>query len=136
MPDQDFTENITTLKAASKNELIMNLLGIKLEELTPGYARVTMQLKPEHRNANGNLFGGITQALAEQALAYGSNSMANPSVGIQFSIIFMNAAGTNDKLTAECRVLRSGRRNGFSEITVTNQESTLIAKAAGVWVRV
>jgi len=37
----------------------------------------------------------------------------------------------NDELTAECRVVKNGRRAGVSEITVTNQDKKLIAKATG-----
>jgi acyl-CoA thioesterase len=39
-----------------------------------------------------------------------------------------------DELTAECRVLKSGRRIGVSEMTVTDQTGKLIAKATGTTV--
>ena len=109
---------------------------MKLVELTPGYAKITMQLKPEHQNFNGYVFGGIIVAIADQAFAYGSNSVAHPSVATQFNINFISAAGPKDELTAECHVLRSGKRAGISEITVINQAGKLIAKATGVTVRV
>ena len=67
--------------------------------------------------------------LADQAFAYGGNSLSYPSVATQFNIHFISAAEPNDELTAECRVLRSGRRVATSEMTVTNQAGKLIAKA-------
>jgi acyl-CoA thioesterase len=36
-----------------------------------------------------------------------------------------------DELTAECRVMKSGRRVCISEIRVTNQEGKLVATATG-----
>jgi acyl-CoA thioesterase len=128
--DEKHAETIAKLKAAEINEPIAKFLCMKLVELTPGYAKITMKLKP------GYVFGGIIVAIADQAFAYGSNSVAYPSVATQFNINFINAAGSEDTLTAECRVLRSGKRAGISEIAVTNQEGKLVAKATGVTVRV
>jgi acyl-CoA thioesterase len=135
-PAKNHSETITKLKAAEINEPIAKFLGMKLVELTPGYAKITMQLKPEHRNFNGYVFGGIIVAVADHAFAYGSNSVAHPSVATQFNINFIGAPGPGDELTAECHVLRSGKRAGISEITVINQEGKLIAKATGVTVGV
>jgi acyl-CoA thioesterase len=134
--DKNGSETVTCLKAASKNDPVAKFLEMKLTKLTPGYAKVTMQLKPEYLNFKGLVFGGIITALADQAFAYGSNSMNYPSVAVQFNMNFISAAGLGDKLTAECRVIRSGRRAGISEITVTNQDGKLIAKGSGVTVPV
>lgn len=136
MTEANNTETIGKLKAAEINEPIAKFLGMKLMELTLGYAKITMKLRPEHQNFNGYVFGGVIGAIADQAFAYGSNSLAFPSVATQFNINFINAAGADDEITAECRVLRSGKRAGVSEITVTNQAGKMIAKATGVTVRV
>ena len=42
----------------------------------------------------------------------------------------------DDELISECRVVTSGRRVGVSEITVTNQDGKLIAKATGTTIPV
>jgi acyl-CoA thioesterase len=138
MPDEDkkVTDTIAQLKAAETNEPIAKFLGMKLVELKPGYAKITMKLKKEHQNFNKYVFGGIIMSIADQAFGYGSNSLAYPSVATQFNINFINAARPEDTLTAECNVLRSGRRAGVSEITVTNQDNKMIARATGVTIRV
>ncbi len=127
---------IKQLREAAAIEPVAAFLGTKLVELAPGYARVTLQLKPEHLNFNGYVFGGIIGALADQAFAYGSNSTAFPSVATQFNTNFINAPAPGDLLTAECRVLRSGKRAGISEINITNQEGKLIARCSGVTIRI
>ncbi len=129
-------ETVSELKAAEEQELIARFLGMKLEELSPGCARVSMKLKPEHLNFNGVVFGAIIAAVADQAFAYGSNSVAHPSVASQFNIYFLGAPGVNDELTAQCQVVKNGRRVGISEITVTNQDGRLIAKATGTTIPV
>jgi len=125
------SDTITELKARETREPIASFLKMELRELSPGYSRVAMKLTPEYQNFNGLVFGGIIMAVADQAFAYASNSIAFPSVASQFNIHFIAGAGVDDELTAECRVVRSGRRVGISEITVTNREAKLIAKATG-----
>ena len=128
---QEPSENISMLKEKETGEPIASFLKMKLVELTPGYAKVTMKVLPEHLNFNGMIFGGIIMAIADQAFAYGTNSLLIPSIATQFNIHLVSGAGVGDELTAECRVLKSGRRIGVSEMTVTNQAGKLIAKATG-----
>jgi len=126
--------NVEELKVKETSEPIAKFLKMKLAELKPGHARVTMELTPEHMNFNGLVFGGIIMCLADQAFAYGMNSLVTPSIATNFSIQLISGAKVGDVLTAECRPLKSGRRVGFAEMTVTNQDGKLIAKAAGTTV--
>ena len=136
MEAERVAENTAELMEKGKTEPIASFLNMQLKELTPGYARVVMKLAPEYQNFNGMVFGGIIMAVADQAFAYASNSLVTPSIASQFNIHLIAGAGVNDELTAECRVVRSGRRVGISEITVTNQDGKLIAKATGTTIPV
>ena len=127
-------DNVELLKNKEPTEPIAKFLGMKLVVLEPGYAKITMTLKPEHLNFNGLVFGGIIMCLADQAFAYGMNSLVMPSIATNFSIQLIAGAKVGDVLTAECRPLKSGRRVGFAEMTVTDQNGKLIAKAAGTTV--
>jgi acyl-CoA thioesterase len=127
-------ENVDLLIAKEKDEPIASFLKMKLVELTPGYAKVKMKLAKEHLNFNGMVFGGIVMAIADQAFAYGTNSLVSPSIATQFNIHLISGAGIGDELIAECRVVKSGRRIGVSEMTVTDQNGKLIAKATGTTV--
>ena len=128
--EDEAAENIAQLRAREKGEPIASFLNMRLIELTPGYARVAMKLKPEYQNFHDLTFGGIVMAVADQAFAYACNSVAFPSVASQFNIHFVAGARAGDELTAECRVVRSGRRVGISEMTVTNQDGKLIARGS------
>ena len=129
-------DKIAELKAGAEKEPIASFLNIRLVELNEGYARVTMKILPEYQNFNGLTFGGIIVAIADQAFAYTMNSVAYPSLASQFNIHFLAAAKTGDELTAEGRVVRSSRRVGVAEMTVTNQDGKLIAKATGTTIPV
>ena len=130
------SDTLAKLRAGEEKEPIASFLKMKLVELTPGYAKVVMPVTPEYQNFNGLVFGGIIMAVADQAFAYASNYLAYPSIASQFNIHFIAGASPGDELTAEGKVVRSGRRVGVSEITVTNQEGKLIAKATGTTIPV
>lgn len=125
------SDNVAELKAKVEGEQIASFLKMRLLELSPGYAKVAMNLSPEYTNFNGLIFGGIIMSLADQAFGYASNTVVTPNVASQFNIHFVASAGIDDELIAECRVVKSGRRVCISEMTVNNQEGKLIAKATG-----
>jgi acyl-CoA thioesterase len=126
--------NLAELKAKEAGEPIASFLGMRLLDLSPGYAKVAMKLTPEYQNFNGVVFGGIVMSIADQAFAYATNSLVSPSIATQFNIYLIAGASVGDELTAECRVVKSGRRIGISEMTVINQDGKLIAKATGTTV--
>lgn len=125
------SDDVAELKAKAETEPIASFLGMRLLELSQGYAKVALKLRPEYLNFNGIVFGGIIMSLADQAFAYATNSVISPNVASQFNIHFVAGAGSGDELIAECRVVRAGRRVCISEMTVTNQDGKLIAKATG-----
>ena len=130
------SDRLADLRAREKNEPIASFLKMRLLELSPGYAKVAMKIIPEYLNFNGLTFGGIIMSVADQAFAYAGNSAVFPSVASQFNIHFIAAPEIGDELTAECRVVRSGRRVVIVELIVSNQEGKLIAKASATGIPV
>lgn len=128
--------DVAELRAKGEGEPIASFLDMRLLELTPGYAKVTMKLKPEYQNFNGLIFGGMVMAVADQAFAYASNSATPRSIASQFNIHFIAGAEVTDELIAEGRVIKSGRRAGISEMVITNRDGKLIAKATGTTIPV
>jgi acyl-CoA thioesterase len=124
-------DNIEKLRAMAEEEPIASFLDTKLLELSPGYAKVSMRLRPEYANFNGFIFGGIIMSLADQAFAYASNTVVIPNVASQFNIHFIAGARVDDELVAECRVVKKGRRVCMSEMSVSDQDGKLIARATG-----
>ena len=131
---QGSSDTVSELKAQSAGEPIASFLRMQLLELTPGYAKIGMKMRPDYLNFNGMIFGGIVMSIADQAFAFATNSLVSPSIASQFNIHLIAGAAPDDDLTAECRVIKSGRRIGVSEMTVTNQDGKLVAKATGTTV--
>ena len=137
---QEQTDNssnlLADLKEKALTEPVASFLGTTLVELSYGYAKVKMMVNSEYVNFNGWIFGGIIMSLADQAFAYASNSVTTPNIASQFNIHFIAGAKVGDELTAECRVIKNGRRVCISEITVVNHEEKLIARATGTTIPV
>ncbi|MGB2815298.1 MAG: PaaI family thioesterase [Dehalococcoidales bacterium] len=133
MPEHETkaADNVKELLAEARNEPIASFLNLQLLELQPGYAKVMLKVLPEYENFNGVTFGGITMAVADQAFGYAVNSVNRPNVASQFNIHFIAPARAGDELIAEGRVVKSGRKVSIAEMTVTNQDGKLIAKATG-----
>jgi acyl-CoA thioesterase len=131
MDSKDMPGDIENLRQLEKTEPVASFFNMRLTGLSPGYARVTMAMKPEYINFNGMVFGGIVSAVADQAFAYATNSVITPNVASQFNIHYIAATSAIDTLTAECHVLKSGKRVCISEIKVTNQEGKIIAICTG-----
>ncbi len=127
---------LAELRAGAEREPIAEFLQMRLVELAPGYAKVSLRVRPEYQNFNGTTFGGIIMSVADQAFGYASNSIAHPSLAAQFTLYFLATPKVGDELIAECRVLKSGRRAGVSEIMVTTQEGKPIARATGLTIPV
>jgi acyl-CoA thioesterase len=113
------------------DEPVMAFLGVNIIEVKAGYSRLSLQIRPEHLNFHGVAFGGIIMSLADQAFGYAVNSLSFPSVATNFSTSFLSSARAGDNLTAECRVIRHGRRVTFAEVSITNQDGKLVARSSG-----
>jgi acyl-CoA thioesterase len=124
-------DGIKALKAKIQNEPVAGFLNIKVLELTPGYTKISMKMRPEYINFNGVVFGSIVMAAADYAFALAINSLHMPSLATQFNIHLLAPTAAEDELFAEAKALRSGRKVGITEMTVTNQKGKLIAKATG-----
>jgi len=129
--DKGNPADLTEFRDKVEKEPVGGFFGMKLLDLSPGQARVSMKLRPEYLTFNGYIFGGIITSIADQAFACATNSMGRPSIATQFNVHFIAAAAPGDELIAEGKVLRKGRRVDVCEIAVTNQDGKLIARATG-----
>lgn len=106
-------------------------LGMRLSEIAPGRARVTMTVRPDMVNGHGSCHGGLVFALADSAFAFACNSHNEATVAAAAAIDFLAAAREGDELAAAAHELWRSRRNGIYEITVTNQRGERVALFRG-----
>lgn len=105
-------------------------LGFKLQEVSYGYARVSVDPGEQHRNFMGGIDGGLIMSLADYAFACSCNTFGDVRVAAQFSTSFIAAPEEGKEMIAEGRTIHAGKKVAITEITVT-QGDRLIARATG-----
>lgn len=117
--------------AIRKRDNSSRFLGVSLDAIGPGYARLSMTVTEDMLNGVGICHGGFTYKLADDAFAYACNSHGRVAVGQNCTITYPAAAHLGDRLTAEGReVFRKGR-SGTYDVTVTTQTGDVVALFRG-----
>src|ERR687890_164306 len=93
---------------------LAELLGIRLEQVRPGYARAAMTVGPQQLNSVGTAHGGATMALLDVVHSAVSNSHGTVAVAQDVHTEFLSAGRPGDQLVAEgVEVHRSSRTAGL-----------------------
>jgi acyl-CoA thioesterase len=104
-------------------------MGVKVPELGEGFARFTLEIRPDFHNSLGFLQGGVIAALADEAVAYALFSLVPEGEMIstvEMKINFLAPAQTG-MIEAQAHIRKRGRTLSLGEVEVT-QDSRLVAK--------
>ena len=136
---QDLAEQVS--RAMAREDRATKWLGMRLEEVRPGYARLSMKVTRDMANGQSLCHGGLIFALADSSFGYACNSHNQRALAASCSIEFLSPAAIQDVLTAEASETAKAGRTGVYDVRVTNQRGELVAlfrgKSAsikGVWV--
>jgi len=114
-----------------RDDIAAQHLGIRIEEVGPGYSKLTMTVGPEMINGHDICHGGMTFSLADTAFAYACNSRNEATVAAGCSIEFLAPAMKGAKLTAVARETAKRGRQGVYDMTVTDDDGNVIAVMRG-----
>ena len=100
--------------------------GIFVEEIGPGYARVTKTVVPEDANPLGVPHGGVYFTMADTACGSAMASYGYKAVTMNAGYNFFRSANVGDCLTAEAREVKHGQTVCVFEVRITEQSGTLL----------
>jgi phenylacetic acid degradation protein PaaD len=106
-------------------------LGMTLEEVRPGYARLTMRVRPDMLNGHDLCHGGLLFALADSAFAFACNSYGVVTLAAGCSIEFLAPAREGDELAAVAEERVREGRSGVYDVDVRLADGTLLASFRG-----
>jgi acyl-CoA thioesterase len=106
-------------------------LGMALDEVRPGYARLRMTVRPDMLNGHGICHGGLVFALADSAFAFACNSRDVLTVAAGCSVEFLAPAREGDALVAAARERFLEGRNGVYDVDVSRGDGELVATFRG-----
>ncbi len=128
MPNKKVSDRI---KEKFSDDPYANNLGIEIVEVSPGYAKVQIEINESHLNFNRFVHGGLIFTLMDQAFACAGNSHNESSVAVSMDVQFVNAAKSSGFLYADSREIEKSRKLGLYEMKVWDDEDRLICKSNG-----
>lgn len=105
-------------------------MGMSLDAIRPGYARMTMRVRDEMVNGHRICHGGFVFALADSAFAFACNTYGQVTVAQDCDIVFIAPARLGDVLAAEAIERHRFGRNGIYDVTV-RRDGEVIAEFRG-----
>jgi acyl-CoA thioesterase len=111
-------------------------LGITIEEVRPGYARLTMRATSAMLNGHDVMHGGFIFAFADTAFAYACNSRNESNVALNAAISFTAPGRAGEGLVATAQERSHAGRTGIYDVEVTNEKGETIAFFRGTSYRI
>ena len=108
-----------------------DFMGFRLESLEYGVARVSVDIRANHRRNHGVVHGGVITALADTAAAMAVSTVIDAeerTATIDMSFQFLKAL-FEGRAEATAEVLRQGRRVVAVRVDVRDSETALIGTA-------
>jgi len=120
-----------TAAAMYESDRASQMLGMRIEDVRAGYARLSMTVRREMTNGHETCHGGLIFTLADSAFAFACNSRNERTVASGGQVDFVRPAYAGDTLLAEAVHRSQSGRTGVYDINVTNQDGALVALMRG-----
>ena len=114
-------------KEFAKDRYATVLSGIEIDEVGDHYAKCSMKITDDHRNAYGGIMGGAIYTLADFAFAVASNfDSDNLTVSLVGQASFMSMS-RGSVLSGEARLIKDGRGHCFYDVEISDDLGKSIA---------
>jgi uncharacterized protein (TIGR00369 family) len=110
-------------------------MGLELVSLGEGTSEIRLKLEPHHLNPGGIAHGGVVAAMLDVAAGLAHRSKLGPDathVTLQLHINYLKAIRLG-VVTARGVSLQTGRRVGYSEATLYDEDDQVLARASATF---
>jgi acyl-CoA thioesterase len=114
-----------------ETDIFARQAGVELIEVSPGRARVKMEIREQHMNSHRTVHGGAIFTLADTAFALASNSHGVPAAAINAHISYLTAARSG-VLYAEAEEFARNPKLASYTVQVTDENGEKIAIFQGM----
>ncbi len=144
-PDTDGPQTPTdsTTDAALKEKLLrfaadfpfFQHMGLEVEDMAPGYARVSVDLVDHLRNPNGQMHGGVIATLVDMSITQAMlmtetyqrvRETRGVMTNVDLRLKYLRAVGQG-RATVESKIVHEGRRVVHAQSTVTDDRGKAVA---------
>lgn len=100
-------------------------LGMRVLDVGPGYATLSMEVTEQMTNGHGIAHGGFIFTLADSAFAFACNSRGDKAVAQQAAITFVRPGRLGEQLVATAHEVSLAGRSGLYDVTVSVGNDTV-----------
>ncbi|MGA3399786.1 MAG: hydroxyphenylacetyl-CoA thioesterase PaaI [Acetobacteraceae bacterium] len=106
-------------------------LGMHLDAVAPGRARLSMTITEAMANGHGICHGGFIFTLADSAMAFAANQHGDAAVAQHATVTFIRPGRVGEVLVAEAVQRMRAGRSGMYDVRVTAAGGELVAEFRG-----
>ena len=106
-------------------------LGMRLDDVAAGRARLSMPITEAMANGHGICHGGFIFSLADSAMAFAANPRGAPTVAQHAAITIVRPAQVGEVLVAEAVERMQAGRSGMYDVRVSTADGAPVAEFRG-----
>ncbi|MCT4556721.1 MAG: hydroxyphenylacetyl-CoA thioesterase PaaI [Pelagimonas sp.] len=114
------------------NDKASQALGMRIDNIAPGRAVLSMAVQDQFLNGHGSCHGGYIFTLADSAFAFACNSYNEITVGQETQTTFLSPGKSGERMTATAVEQAKTGRSGVYDVTVTGEDGRKIALFRGL----
>lgn len=135
VPMADLEPGVSDVWARFARSSFHRWAGMRLERVERGAVDVVLDAQAHHRNLVGTLHGGMIAVLADTATGLAYRTVLEPGtthLTSSLSLTFLSTGGLGS-VTGRGRVVKAGRRFGYAEADILDEDGTLLARATATF---
>lgn len=101
-------------------------LEIVVTEVSEGYAKLEMTVKPDDVNPQGTAHGGVTYTMADISAGAACASRGYYASTINSTYNYLRASQIGDKLTSVAKERKAGKKICVYDVEITDQNDKLV----------
>ena len=106
-------------------------MGIRIDEVRPGYALGSMMVRKDMLNSHGTCHGGMLFTFADTIFAYACNSENKATVALSCAIDYAAPAKEGDQLIAEGQRNIRNARTGVYDVAIRKKDGATVCLFRG-----
>ena len=130
-------EHIRLIREKFESNHFPRSLGIELDSIEQGRARLSLEVKQQHLQLAGVMHGGAIATLIDTAVAFAIVGASQPEARfttIEMKVNYLSPI-RKGRITADAKLIRDGRRIVVADCDVFDSEGRLAAKGLLTYMR-
>lgn len=130
-------EHIRLIREKFESNHFPRSVGIELDSIEHGRARLSLEVKQQHLQLAGVMHGGAIATLIDTAVAFaivGASELGARFTTIEMKVNYLSPI-RNGRIVADAKLIRDGRRIVVADCDVLDSEGRLAAKGLLTYMR-